>query len=548
MKKEVIGFAAATCLLYVGYVTIGSKYKSSEPAQNNSTAAVQTASSTPAVASTATSVDPAIVDKLKNPPSAAPDDLKVETPSLKIQFLQQGGCLNQVYLKDYKQDVKAPDNAELFGKYELCKALGIKLGDTDLRQQSNLVTKRDPLSVDFAMENQGVLITRSLTFANDNSDTATLNVQLKNLSKDPKNIKVSFEVGAGSDQKHLGSFFSGTQNQFHEAIVSFQEEVKRTMLPFEESPKQEQLAQYANIIPNWVASGSLYFMFAMIPRQQQAATVSISRTGFAIQKNKESAIDRTVYENWLEYSVSLSPEGQQDLNFKLFLGPKTKARLDALNTPFITQVIDYGFFKIVAWPIYTALALIVSFVHNWGLAIILLTIVLKILFYPLTLKAFLAGKKMQKIQPQIQGLKEKFKDDKQAQSQEMMRLMSQNGANPMSGCLPILPQMPVFFALYAVLQHTFELRHAHFAFWIKDLSAMDPYYVSAVIMAVLMFTQQKLTPMPSADPMQVKMMQFMPLIFAGVMITMPSGLVLYIITSTAVSILQQQYIDRKSVV
>ncbi len=168
------------------------------------------------------------------------------------------------------------------------------------------------------------------------------------------------------------------------------------------------------------------------------------------------------------------------------------------------------------------------------------------ILYPLALKSYLAGKKMQKMQPQIKELQEKHKNDKQKLNQEMMALMAQGGANPLSGCLPILPQLPIFFGLFSVFQQTADFRHAPFTLWIKDLSVMDPYFVLPALMMALYVVQQRVTPMPpNMDPMQKKMMQFLPFIFSFMMVTFPSGLVLYFVTNTLLSIAQQVYMMRK---
>jgi YidC/Oxa1 family membrane protein insertase len=160
-------------------------------------------------------------------------------------------------------------------------------------------------------------------------------------------------------------------------------------------------------------------------------------------------------------------------------------------------------------------------------------------------KAYLAGKKMQKIQPKMTEIRETWKDDKARQQQEIMALMSQQGVNPVSGCLPVLPQIPVFFGLNAVLTHTFELRHAPFYGWLQDLSSRDPYFISPILMAGLMYLQQRITPMPSMEPAQQRMMQILPLVFAVFMLSYPSGLVLYIVTNSVVSIVQQMYMMKK---
>ena len=180
-----------------------------------------------------------------------------------------------------------------------------------------------------------------------------------------------------------------------------------------------------------------------------------------------------------------------------------------------------------------------SFFPNYGVALILLTLVIRMLLFPLSFASFKSMKKMQKVQPELAKIKEKFKDDPPRMQKETMALFKKAGANPLGGCLPMLLQMPIFFAFYRVLYGAVELVGAPFYGWIHDLSIADPYYVLPVIMAITMFAQQKLTPATSADPTQQKVMMFMPLIFGFIMKDLPAGLNLYIAVSTAFGIGQQ---------
>lgn len=189
--------------------------------------------------------------------------------------------------------------------------------------------------------------------------------------------------------------------------------------------------------------------------------------------------------------------------------------------------------------------MVFDLVSNWGVAIILFTILLKLLFYPLTRAAAVSMHKMKKLQPEMTKLREKYQDDPRMQQQELMRFMSQNKVNPMKGCLPILPQIPVFFAFYRVLSTSLDLRHAPFFGWIQDLSASDPYYVTPLLMGLAMFLQQKLTPTAGMEKAQERVMMMLPLIFTLMMLTLPSGMVLYMLTNTVVSILQQQWLNHK---
>ncbi|MEE8396386.1 MAG: membrane protein insertase YidC, partial [bacterium] len=184
-----------------------------------------------------------------------------------------------------------------------------------------------------------------------------------------------------------------------------------------------------------------------------------------------------------------------------------------------------------------------GFSGNYGVAIIMLTVVVRVGMFPLTYKGMVSMKRMQKIQPRVVAMKEKFKNDRERQNKEMMALYKRYKVNPLGGCLPIALQLPIFFALYSSLLGAIELRHAPFMFWIADLSAKDPLYVTPILMGATMFLQQKLTP-TAMDPTQQKILQFMPLIFLVFMINFPSGLVLYWLTSNTLSILQQLIINR----
>jgi YidC/Oxa1 family membrane protein insertase len=221
---------------------------------------------------------------------------------------------------------------------------------------------------------------------------------------------------------------------------------------------------------------------------------------------------------------------------RVYFGPKDLDLIRSVD-PTLDHTVDFGWFTIIAYPILKFLKFIYEFVRNYGVAIILLTIALKIVTYPLTYKSMKNMKEMAKLQPLLAKVREKYKDDKEALNRETLSLMKTHGANPMAGCLPMLIQMPVFFALYRVLYSSIELYHAPFFGYIHD--------VTPVLMSVLMFGQQKLTPNTATDPAQQKMIQFMPLIFGVFMLKLPAGLTLYMLTNAAASIVQQLILNKK---
>jgi YidC/Oxa1 family membrane protein insertase len=241
-----------------------------------------------------------------------------------------------------------------------------------------------------------------------------------------------------------------------------------------------------------------------------------------------------------------APEGKA---VRLYVGPKQRDWLSKADAP-LAAVIDYGWFEFIARPLVYALLWIHSYVGNFGWSIIILTIVLNLVLFPLRLKQQVSMLKMQKIQPQMRRLQDQYKklkanDPRKAQVQtEMMGLYKQHGVNPMGGCLPLLLQMPLLFGFYSALSYSIELRRAPWILWIKDLSQYDPYYVIPVLMAVAMIIQQKLTPTANVDPAQAKMMMIMPLMFTFMFLWYSSGLALYWFTSNVIGVVQQVFINK----
>jgi len=205
--------------------------------------------------------------------------------------------------------------------------------------------------------------------------------------------------------------------------------------------------------------------------------------------------------------------------------------------------VDYGFLWWLAQPLFSGLTLFHSLVNNWGYAIILLTILVKMLLYPLSAASFRSMAKMRKLQPEMARLKERFGDDKQKFSQAMMEMYKKEGANPLGGCLPILLQMPVFLALYWTLMESVELRQAPFLLWIDDLSVMDPYFVLPILMGISMYLTQMMQPEPP-DPIQAKVFKFLPIMMTFFFLWFPAGLVLYWLINNILSVLQQLYVTR----
>ena len=282
----------------------------------------------------------------------------------------------------------------------------------------------------------------------------------------------------------------------------------------------------------WVAILQHYFVSAWIPSQKA------SHDYFASQlSNGDNVIG---YKN---QNIDIAPGSAATITQTLYVGPKDQVALAELAEN-LDLVIDYGWLWWLAQPLFWLLTLIQQFVINWGLAIIALTIVVKLIFFRLSAASYKSMAKMRTVQPKIQSIRDQYADDKAKQQQAMMELWKKEKINPMGGCLPMLIQMPVFIALYWVLLESVELRHAPFILWIEDLSAMDPYFVLPILMGISMWLMQRLNPAPP-DPMQAKIMMYMPIAFTFLMMWFPAGLVLYWLCNNLLSFAQQYVVTRQ---
>lgn len=232
----------------------------------------------------------------------------------------------------------------------------------------------------------------------------------------------------------------------------------------------------------------------------------------------------------------------QTFQTSLFVGPKLQDQLEALD-PKLKLTVDYGILTMLSQPMFWLLSMVHDYTGNWGVAIIIVTLLIKLVFYKLTESSGRSMAKMRELQPRMKALQDRYKDDRQALSQAMMDLYKREKVNPAAGCLPILVQMPFFLSFYWVLIESVEMRQAPFALWLTDLSTRDPYFILPVIMGAAMLMQQRLNPAP-ADPVQARVMQIMPIVFTGFFAFFPSGLVLYWVTNTVLSIAQQWKINR----
>lgn len=282
----------------------------------------------------------------------------------------------------------------------------------------------------------------------------------------------------------------------------------------------------------WTAFETKYFISAAIPLNNAAEKVRVEKENSLVINALESPY------------LDVAPRESKSMDYLLYFGPRHLEILKDVNYQ-LAEAIDFGFFGILAKPLRTVLNFFYSFVGNYGIAIILLTAIIKLLFWPLTQKSYSSMKAMQKLQPEMAKIRDKYKNDREKLNREIMELYKKNRVNPLGGCLPMLVQIPVFFALYQVLLNDIALRHAPFVFWLTDLSAKDPYYVTPIVMGATMFIQQKMTP-TTMDPTQAKIFMLMPVVFTFMFLNFPSGLVIYWLINNLLTILQQYFINRKA--
>ena len=280
----------------------------------------------------------------------------------------------------------------------------------------------------------------------------------------------------------------------------------------------------------WVAAIQHHFLSAVVPEAGAQHVYRVEVKGDTMIASVVGA-KRTV-----------EPGASDTFSRQLFVGPKMQSQLGELHER-LKLTVDYGWLTILSQPMFWVLSFIYDYVGNWGVAIILVTMLIKLAFYKMTETSGRSMAKMRNLQPRIKALQDRYKDDRQQLSQQMMDLYKREKVNPAAGCLPILIQMPFFLAFYWVLIESVEMRQAPFALWITDLSVRDPYFILPLIMGAAMLLQQKLNPAP-ADPVQARVMQIMPIMFTGFFAFFPSGLVLYWATNTVLSIAQQWKINK----
>ncbi|MCD6199391.1 MAG: membrane protein insertase YidC [Deltaproteobacteria bacterium] len=469
-------------------------------------------------------------------------DITVETDLYRLVFSERGGTVKKYLLKQYLttlSDDAPPVNLINVSPPHL--PLGLQMESqppVDLSSQFfepdkeglKLTQTGEEAQLKFTcnMPN-GIKITREYTF-HQGSYWIDLSVYLSGAGTIPGSLCLYNKPGENTNR----FTFTGTAYYGNDSL----REVK-----LDDGEKHT----YTGSV-DWIGYGDNYFITALIP------IISEGPWNILIEKKGADGLTESRL-TALKPSPKSAGQGVEVLNLGIYFGPKDIDRLNALGHN-LSKAINFGWFDPIAKPVLYFLKFLYQYIHNYGLAIIIVTILIKVAFWPLAQKSAKSMKTMQKLQPKMAKLKEKYGKDKEKMNKELMQLYKTYKVNPMGGCLPMLLQIPVFFALYKVLLQSIELRHAPFMLWINDLSAPDrlmipgvniPYLggipVLTLLMGLSMYLQQKLSP-SSLDPTQARMMQFLPVIFTCMFINFPSGLVLYWLINNVLTIAQQHYVNK----
>ena len=383
----------------------------------------------------------------------------------------------------------------------------------------------------FSGEREGLFLTKKITLAKRGYEIKVEDGIRSDGNRESTNVVPYAVIESESPQKKDLGFFSPERFAYHGPVFSTNQE-KYEKYGFDDLLDESYSETSSG---GWVAIIQHYFLTAWIPEQSNENKLQGRFTG----SNQRFSVGYTGEKMYLQ------PGNAVFSSNTLYVGPKLPEQLSKIQED-LSLTVDYGFLWWLGKPMYWLLNIGNSLFNNWGLAIIFLTVVIKLLTWPLSAKAYVSMGKLRELQPKMALLQEKHGDNKQAMSQELMEMYKKEGVNPLGGCLPMLLQMPFFLAFYWVLLETVELRHSPL-FWINDLSDMDPYFILPILNAAGMFLSQKMTPTPpNADPMQAQMMKVFPLVFAFMFAWFPSGLVLYWTMNMAIQILQQWWYSRKT--
>ncbi|WP_085676556.1 MULTISPECIES: membrane protein insertase YidC [unclassified Pseudomonas] len=476
------------------------------------------------------------------PVAVSKDLIRVKTDVLDLAIDPVGGDIVQLNLPQYPRRQDHPDIPfQLFdngGERVYLAQSGLTgANGPDARSSGRplyaaeqksyqLADGQEQLVVDLKFSDNGVNYIKRFSFKRGEYDL-TVSYLIDNQSGQAWSGNMFAQLKRDASSDPSSSTATGTATYLGAAMWTASEPYKKvSMKDIDKGSLKE------NVSGGWVAWLQHYFVTAWIPAKSDNNVV---------QTRKDSQGNYII--GYTGPALSVPAGGKVETSAMLYAGPKIQSKLKELS-PGLELTVDYGFLWFIAQPIFWLLQHIHSLLGNWGWSIIVLTMLIKGLFFPLSAASYRSMARMRAVAPKLAALKERFGDDRQKMSQAMMELYKKEKINPLGGCLPILVQMPVFLSLYWVLLESVEMRQAPWMLWITDLSIKDPFFILPIIMGATMFIQQRLNPTPP-DPMQAKVMKMMPIIFTFFFLWFPAGLVLYWVVNNCLSITQQWYITRR---
>ena len=465
------------------------------------------------------------------------ETVRVTTDLVVADIDTLGGTLRRLELLRHKDSEDEKKNLVLLGAdrhYEAQSGIAGEVGPNHrtlwrlLPGERTLKEGVDRVEVRLVAQGRdGLEVQKVYAFKRD-SYVVDVSLELKNPRQQPLSAYAYFQLTHDgrplSDANTIAQSF-GAQSYTGFALYS-KERAFEKVPPSDLDKAKEHTARADN---GWLAFVQHYFVSAWLPHD--------GPRDYALEKRQDGT-----YAGRVLIPLQVAAGSSAAVTVPLYSGPQEKRRLESA-APGLDLVVDYGWLTVIAWPLFWLLEKFHALAGNWGVAIILLTVLIKIIFFPLSAASYRSMAKMKLVTPRLTKIRETYGNDRQKMNQAMMELYKTEKINPLGGCFPILVQIPVFIALYWVLLAAIELRHAPFMLWIKDLSALDPYYVLPILMTITMVLQTKMNPVPP-DPVQAKVMQFMPFVFSIFFFFFPAGLVLYWLVNNILSILQQWQIQR----
>ena len=490
---------------------------------------------------------PATTPSAKPAPSAVPsaetaakgETIRVTTDLLIADIDTLGATLRRVELTHHKDSKDPTKDLVLLGAEHRYEAQSGLTGDAGpnhrtvwrvLPGERSLAPGQDAVEVRLAAQSKdGVEVQKVYTFRRD-SYVVDVALEVRNTGSSPLATFAYFQLthdGRPDTNTNSVAATFGAQSFTGFALYTTEKAYEKVHASDLDKGKAEHVKHAAN---GWLAFVQHYFVSAWLPKD------GVERD-YVVEKRQDG-----IYAGRVLIPATVAAGATNRISVPLYSGPQEQKRLRSA-APGLDLVVDYGWLAIIAWPLFWLLEKFHALSGNWGVAIILLTVLIKIIFFPLSAASYKSMAKMKLVTPRMTKIREMYGHDRQKMNQAMMELYKTEKINPLGGCFPIVVQIPVFIALYWTLLAAIELRHAPFILWIKDLSALDPYYVLPILMTITMVLQTKMNPVPP-DPVQAQVMKFMPFVFSIFFFFFPAGLVLYWLVNNILSILQQWQIQR----